>query len=69
MMFVLPCVFYSEIFVFYSEIFINELPDNKKIRTYAKQKPVRLKRRLLTVEVDYENLFANGMVNNPSVSV
>ena len=53
---------------FYSELFINELPDNKKIRTYAKQKPIQLKRHLRTVEVDYEKLFLNGMmINKPSV--
>lgn len=48
----------------YSVFFVNELPSHKKVRTYAKQRPIQLKRRLLTVEVDYENLFTNGMVIN-----
>lgn len=48
--------------LFYSEIFIDGIPPCKKIRTYAKQKPIQLKQRYKTVEVDYENLFANGMI-------
>ena len=50
--------------IFYSELFISELPDNKKIKTYARQKPIRLKRHL-TVGVEYEDLFTNGMIINP----
>lgn len=47
--------------VFCSVFFIDEIPSCKKIRTYAKQKPIQLKRHPLTVEADYEDLFANGM--------
>ena len=67
------CPFCAGIFtnfvVFCSEIFINKLLGDKKIRTYAKQRPVRLKRRLLNVEVDYWDIFSDCIVNNSGMFV
>ena len=60
---------FTNFVVFCSEIFINKLLGDKKIRTYVKQRPVRLKRRLLNVEVDYGDIFSDGTVNNPGMFV
>jgi len=56
------------LYCFCSDIFIDKPPHYKKIRTYAKQKPIRFKRHL-TDEVDYENIFTIGELNNLNFNI